>query len=94
MDTKTVLLALVIGTLLILTHPSHVQADTREPALFGRRAMNPNMNSLFFGKRQSPQYPLRPRGDYLREVCKSMITSCGKYLIQGSAVEQEMAEES
>ncbi|CAG5134686.1 unnamed protein product, partial [Candidula unifasciata] len=48
--------ASIVAALLITT--SHVTAQRnikdyvgQQPLLFGRRGVNPNMNSLFFGKR-------------------------------------------
>jgi len=50
---KTSILAACFMTLLILSRAdsSYGRLGQQKPLLFGRRGMNPNMNSLFFGKR-------------------------------------------
>ena len=50
--------------------------------LFGRRGINPNMNSLFFGKRA----PENPSFVDVRGMCIAMVAKCDRYL-QNSVIE-------
>ncbi|XP_076436975.1 uncharacterized protein LOC143276380 [Babylonia areolata] len=57
----------------------------QQPLLFGRRGINPNMNSLFFGKRASPSSPSSPSSssssspyvslDELSAACNMLLTT-------------------
>lgn len=48
----------------------------QQPLLFGRRGMNPNMNSLFFGKRSYEA----PTFDDVKDTCVSIYNRCQKYI--------------
>jgi hypothetical protein len=48
----------------------------QQPLLFGRRGMNPNMNSLFFGKRSYET----PTFEDVKDTCISIYNSCQKYI--------------
>lgn len=48
----------------------------QQPLLFGRRGMNPNMNSLFFGKRAVERSTL---DDVIVEKCSRIMTACQEY---------------
>ncbi|OWF35341.1 hypothetical protein KP79_PYT03909 [Mizuhopecten yessoensis] len=82
MNLKIVCTALVLSTLLLLSHASQSQPSTRalsrllgqQPLLFGRRGMNPNMNSLFFGKRSMYNSPTNVED--VREALASIYSIC------------------
>lgn len=48
----------------------------QQPLLFGRRGMNPNMNSLFFGKRAVDRPTL---DDIIVEKCSRIMAACQEY---------------
>lgn len=48
----------------------------QQPLLFGRRGMNPNMNSLFFGKRAVDRSTL---DDIIVEKCSRIMAACQEY---------------
>lgn len=48
----------------------------QQPLLFGRRGMNPNMNSLFFGKRAVDRSTL---DDIIVDKCTRIMTACQEY---------------
>ena len=68
MSIPTFLIVAIATTLLVVPDWS-VQAGRlvgQTPLLFGRRGMNPNMNSLFFGKRSDE----RPAPSFIdQEIC-------------------------
>lgn len=56
----------------------------QQPLLFGRRGMNPNMNSLFFGKRSSDGGITYGE---IRDKCAAVLTTC-QNVLQGSMDEE------
>lgn len=80
--SRSSFLIIAVATLLVVPNWT-VQGERgigrlvgQTPLLFGRRGMNPNMNSLFFGKRSDDQ----PSPAYIdREICslcKNVQPSC------------------
>ena len=86
MDYKMVCIVVVYITLLLVADSHQSQPNIRamnrligqQPLLFGRRGMNPNMNSLFFGKRSYGYTP--PTTDDVRETLTSLFSICQAFL--------------
>nr|AQS80504.1 FFamide precursor [Charonia tritonis] len=77
------LVCVILALCLCLT-ASHTQGTARrsslnrlvgqQPLLFGRRGINPNMNSLFFGKRAGLTGP-QPSVEDIRSACTMLMTA-------------------
>ena len=75
-------LVVAIATLLVVTD-CRVKGQRginrlvgQTPLLFGRRGMNPNMNSLFFGKRSDDQPSPTFIDQEICSLCKNVQPSC------------------
>ncbi|KAK7092928.1 uncharacterized protein [Littorina saxatilis] len=79
-------ICLVLALCLCLT-ASHSQDQSsrslnrmvgQQPLLFGRRGINPNMNSLFFGKRASAA---QPSLEDLRTACSVLMSTYAQVVL-------------
>ena len=84
MISKVFTLACVIFTLMIIAQLATSENSRglsrlvgQQPLLFGRRGINPNMNSLFFGKRAVDQSVL---DEMMMDKCSALYSTCQKYI--------------
>ncbi|KAK3106675.1 hypothetical protein FSP39_024946 [Pinctada imbricata] len=94
MFSKLSLCLLVIATVLVLVQYSSSEKSRglsrlvgQQPLLFGRRGVNPNMNSLFFGKRAAEQSVLE---DILMEKCTNVLATCQRIMQGRDSVSEEI----
>ena len=76
MNTRSNLAVLFLTTLILLAWSDVISGriEANKPFLFGRRGVNPNMNSLFFGKRSD--IPNAYDEDEICSLCRVVQPTC------------------
>merc|ERR1711894_150254 len=86
MNAKSCCLLIVFAVLLLTTQIEAGRTNTRgisrlvgqQPLLFGRRGINPNMNSLMFGKRTPLDFSAYNEDN--SDMCVAWFAKCEKYI--------------